>query len=496
MLTKLPLIILTALSLILSAGNVRPADQPWFSAVSDNSTTPEDFSVEFLPVAPYHVGDVLSIRVTYEGFDQVDGQDILLALATDPNSILATATFSQGSSQAVFYWVLDTSGAQPGWINFLFTVPEKDITWTEGIHLLPRPNNRASEWIVVNTTCCSIHTLTGTDAENDLQKIIEILEERSAQALAQFFPQGAPDENLEKDPLSIVLVPIVVGHGGFATHEAVMTYSHRNWAGISFESLAHHELVHVLDRQYNDQGPRPALFAEGIAVYLSGGHYREGDPLDRAAALLALDMYIPITEITDDFYAAQHEIGYMEAAALVAFLVDVWGWNTFIDFYFNLPEGETDTAIITSALQRQFSIDLVDLEKNFIAYLQNIEPDDRVKTDVRLTVEVYDMIRRYQTIAFPSAHFRTAWWPPIGRMRESGIVGDYAYREKAPFNIIIESLFLDIHAGFRTEDYKTIEENLAMIDQYLGLVESPEVPLSHYSIGWPLPKLPGTATRP
>jgi hypothetical protein len=111
---------------------------------------------------------------------------------------------------------------------------------------------------------------------------------------------------------------------------------------------------------------------EGLAVYLSGGHYQEGDPLQRAAALLALDLYLPITEIVDDFYAAQHEIGYMQAAALVAYLDQLWGWETFIDFYFNLPEGPSDAAIISGALETRFGLSLAELEANLIAYLQTL----------------------------------------------------------------------------------------------------------------------------
>lgn len=446
------------------------------------STTPENFKIELFPVAPYHVGDVLSIRVTFLGTEEISTMEISVSLMDDPGTELGTASFSRSSKQAVFYWILDTTVNNPGFLQFVFTVPEMGLTWTDGIHLLPTPDNRTSEWAVVHSACCTIHTLTGSDAENDIEKIMQILDERTEIAFSQFLPGQSSDRNTITDPFSIVLIPIVVGHGGFATHEAVMTYSERNWAGIEFEILAHHEIVHVIDRQINTEGPRPSLFVEGIAVYLSGGHYKEGDALQRAAALLELGMYIPITEIVNDFYAAQHEIGYMEAAALVAYLVEVWGWETFRDFYFNLPEGETDAAIISSALERQFSMNLGELESNFVAYLQNLTPDDQVKADVRLTVEVYDMIRRYQTIAFPSAHFRTAWWPPIDTMRQMGIVGDYAFREKSPFNIIVEGLFLSIHTEMKAGNYEKVEEYLSVINHYLTL------PTSHYAIGWPLLK--------
>jgi len=489
MITRMLFLIFTVLSLAVGPTTANLSQAP-------QETLSGEFEVEFYPVAPYHVGDVLSARVTYTGSDEIGGSEITIAPADQPDQIINKTTFSPFSRAATFFWFLDTQGADPGFIDFLFTHPQSGTSWTEGVHLLPDPGNRKAGWSIAHTPCCTLHYLTGTDAETDLLEISDILEERSALAIEQFAAAGVFDESPLEDTLPIVLIPIVVGHGGFATDEAVLTYSHWNWAGIEFDILAHHEIVHVIDRLVNTEGPRPSIFVEGLAVYLTGGHYREGDALQRAAALLALDMYLPITEIVNDFYAAQHEIGYMEAAALVAYLDEIWGWETFIDFYFNLPEGPSDDVIISSALEARFGIDLAELEENFIAYLETLEIDQAVKDDVRLTVETYDMLRRYQTLAIPSAHFRTAWWPPVRHMREAGIVGDYAYREKAPVNVIIEHHFLDAHDGLRSEDYTKVETSLGVIESILNQIESAGSFLSHYTIGWPIRTRPNTYRRP
>jgi len=496
MLTRMIFTVLTVLSLVLSAGEAALPAQPE-SRVGDllGQNSPQDFEVAIFPVAPYHTGDILSARVTYTGSGEIGGREISIALADEPGNVLDTQTFSQYSRQATFYWVLDTTGYEPGFFDFIFTMPESGERWTSGINLLPAPLGRESEWASVQTDCCIVNYLTGSDAAADILMVQEILETQTAEAIAQFFPGGMPEADPLEDPLELVLIPIVVGHGGFATDVAVMTYSARNWAGIDLMQLAHHEIVHVLDRQLND-GARPSLFAEGIAVYLSGGHYRPGDPLLRAAALLELELYIPITSFVNDFYNAQHEIGYMQGAALVAYLAETWGWETFLDFYFNLEEGENDLDTISSALQNQFDIDLADLEVEFINYLETLAPNDQVRSDVQLTIETYDMIRRYQTLAIPSAHFQSAWWPPVGRMIESGIVGDYAWREKSPFNVIVEDLFLEIHAGLDQGDLQLVENNLVILDQILDEVENKNTPLSHYAIGWPLHKLPANLLRP
>ncbi len=498
MLTKALLTLITVISMVLGGVSDPSITGKSVAKPALSQNQPAEFTVEFFPVAPYHVGDLISIRVTYRGSAEIGDSEIVLALAGEPSLILEKTTFLRFSKQAYFYWVLDTSQYSPGYIDFHFEVIGTDDTWTEGINLLPRPENRQFEWTSVQSSCCTIHYLTGTDAAEDIAEVKQILEARTDEALSQFFPQEVTTDALPEalaDPLELVLIPIVIGHGGFATDIAVMAYSDRNWAGIDLGILSHHEIVHVLDRHLNP-GPRPSILSEGLAVYLAGGHYRPGDPLERAAALLELGFYLPIVEITDDFYAAQHEIGYMEAAALVAYLEEIWGWEALIDFYFSLEEGENDSSEISSALQNRFGMDLAALEADFIDYLGNINPDQQVIDDVRLTVETYDMIRRYQRLLIPSAHFQSAWWPPIDQVIDDEIVGDYALREKAPLNIIIENLFLEIHSRFDAGDYQRVEENLQRIDQVLNAVEASGGSISHYAIGWPLPKIGGNPLRP
>jgi hypothetical protein len=447
-------------------------------------------------VAPYHVGDKISIRVTYTGTGNIEGKEIHIALSDQPETILATENFSRYDNQAEFYWILDTDSFQPGYIQFRFEIPEVNRSWQEGINLLPPKIGESQGWASVETSWCQIYFIEGTDAARDITQIQEIVEETVDETLNQFLPDGIPQENPLEDDINLVLVPAIIGHGGFATDMAVVTYTDRNWVGSSFETILHHELVHVLDRKLNNDGPRPSILSEGIAVYLSGGHYRDGDPLLRASALVSLGKYIPLETLADDFYNAQHEIAYMEGAALVAYLVEIWGWEDFLDFYFTLEEEGSDSATISSALENKTGMDLNQLENAFITYLDTLDPENAVISDVHLTIEVYDMIRRYQTALIPSAHFRTAWWPPIDRVLEMGITGDYDQREKAPLNILIENQLLDIQQAFSTQDYQRIEEHLDTIDAYLDIIEGSGKGPSHYHLGWPLPHRPQIINKP
>ncbi len=493
MLTRTIFILLTILSLVsppLEDQQTLPPTLPHQQSI------PDDFILEFYPVEPYHAEDVLSLRVTYTGQEDLGGKEIILSFAENPGVPLETTTFSHHDQRAIFYWFLNTEYFQPGFIRFRFTIPDLEETWTAGINLLPTPPDRGARWETVHTDCCTLHYISGTDAAQDIESLQAVVQQEVSSALTQFFPDGIPSDFALEHPLILNIVPIAVGHGGFASDEAVVTYSHRNWLGSNFATLIHHEIVHVLDRQLNDEGPRPRLLSEGLAVYLSGGHYQPEDIVSRGAALLQTDLYLPLTEIVDDFYAAQHEISYIEAGAFVTYMVQRWGWESYIDFYFTLPEGDSNTEIISTALEEKFGLDLATLESDFIAYLQRLESNDEGQADVQLTADLYNAIRRYQALAIPSAHFRTAWWPPIDQMRENGIVGDYAFREKSPSNIIIESLFQDVHQAREQGADAQAEAVLDQIHTYLDSIERAAGGHSHYTLGAPLPVQPSQKISP
>ena len=457
--------------------------------------TPDDFTVEFYPVAPFYVGDTISARVTYHGDADLKDVPISIALTSDLSNIVAETVFSS-YQEAIFLWFLNTGEQGTGFLDFLLDIPEIGVSFHAGVNLLAAKPGPEHAWKSAATSCCTIYYISGSDAARDIDQVTTILEEETASAIQQFFPDD-PNRTIPlEDRLTLTLVPQVVGQGGFATDEAVMTYSDRNWMGIQLPTVAHHEIVHVLDRELNGEGRGPSLLSEGLAVYLSGGHYRPSPLLEQAASLLVLDRYIPLTEIVNSFYNAQHETGYMEAGALVTYMVNRWGWDNYLDFYFNLQDAGDDAEVINNGLREKFGLDLQTLEADFIAFLGTLTPQEITLSDVRLTIDVYDTIRRYQSIAIPSANFLTAWWPPLDKMREEHIVGDYDSREKSPFNVIVENLFLDIHQAFQNQDYAVIEQELGEVNAILDAVSQPDVPLSHYSIGWPLPELHLELTTP
>src|SRR5512139_3831671 len=141
------------------------------------------------------------------------------------------------------------------------------------------------------------------------------------------------------ESIPIVWLPRVLGHGGFATNEIAISYLDRNYIAGDEATILHHEIIHILDSRLGGE-LRPTAFVEGLAVYLSGGHFKPEPILPRAAALLpatpecvswnqapppaftpvpakgcGIGAYIPLKTLLDNFYFEQHEIGYLEAAA-------------------------------------------------------------------------------------------------------------------------------------------------------------------------------------
>ena len=134
MIARTVVLILISMSLVYSPS--APDLIPGLNT-SDPLNQTMEFRVEFFPVAPYHIGDTLSARVTYTGLAEISGAEITLALTDQPDQVLGTTTFSSYNRQATFYWFLDTHEIEPGFLDFRFSVPARDLTWTQGVHLLP-----------------------------------------------------------------------------------------------------------------------------------------------------------------------------------------------------------------------------------------------------------------------------------------------------------------------------------------------------------------------
>jgi hypothetical protein len=455
--------ILLTLLLIFTACNflspIRPAEPP--TAVST-------FKVITHPDGPLYVGDLVSFEVLSTAETDLPNQAVRISLGDKVLGEKDIQPFGMGGRhEATFYWVWNTQGLEAGAFTLTFSLLPDESRWDETFSLLPaadvpspEPNAR---WESVYTDCCVINTISGTDAEKDLEALKVMVAAQAADVEARF---GVKIDG----KIPITFMPRVLGHGGFTSDGIYVSYLSQNYAGGATSQVTHHEMVHWLDGQ-QDNNLRPAILQEGLAVYLSDGHFKKEPILPRAAALLDLGWYIQLNQLADSFYLSQHEIGYVEAAALVSYLVSTYGWEEFNTFYRDIhsARGGSQAQALDSALQSRFEISLAQLENAFTAFLRQQKVDNVTRTDLRLTVAFYDTVRRYQRELDPSAYFLNAWLPNVPEMRLRGIVADLLRRPKSVIDRQIENRLIAADSSLRARNYTAAEADIRAVNVMLDL---------------------------
>jgi hypothetical protein len=452
---------------------VQPQVFPGAEALSNNGS--ESFTVFYEPSPYLAAGDIVSLEITAPERMDLSGQSVDLSVIYPYREQIGSAEFFESSDRPFrarlpFTW--DTSNLAPGTLILQFSIEQEALQWTEAVTLHPPlPEERQQGWASVQVDCCTIEYITGTRAQQDLDMLIESVEQQVRLA-SERMGTALPE------PVNVIFLPRVIGHGGFAGEELFISYPDVNYTNIDLEVVLHHEIIHRLDRELG--GPhRPAIFVEGVAVYLSGGHYKEEDLVARSAALLELDAYLALEGLANDFYPSQHESGYMQAGALVHYLVESYGWDAFSLFYRNIqppPDGR-DSSAIDIALQQVFGISFIELEERFVAYLQSQAVDPEEVTNVRLTLEFYDTLRLYQQRLDPAAYFRNVWLFPYQQNRERGIVTNWTRWPRYPHNQLIERQLESAGQDLLEGRYDRVEAKLAIVQTVLpGIPSLMELP--------------------
>jgi len=460
-----------------------PIPSPTLTVEPSPTSSPEPtFTVRFHPDYALYAGDQVSWEVIAPAQTDLSGQTVTVWVDGQAENLFGPLEFSpfgiQGRTQATFTWAWDTSGLEPGPYILTYSVEPLGYEWEETLFLQLRSDLLAPEpyarWGVAESNCCLVYYITGTEAERDLDRLLDQADEVTQAVMEQM------DTQLE-EPVNITLLPRVLGHGGFAGDGISISYLDRNYAGSYFEMVLHHEMVHMLDSRLGGE-LRPTILVEGLAVYLSGGHFKPEELLPRAAALLwlpgddsesGLGWYQELAPLVENFYPAQHEIGYLQAGALVDFMIRTWGWDAFVSFYRDIqphPSGSQVQAM-DAALQKHFQIGFDELEQMFLDELRRQPVTPEHIQDVRLTVAFYDSLRRYQQNLDPSAYFMTAWLLDSREMQERGIVADYVRRPMAPENILLEEMLVEAHRhlirGAYSEAELALEDLQAKLDEVL-----------------------------
>jgi len=409
--------------------------------------------------APEEGAPRLQLRIAIEKGDGREESEFAWEAPVLPHGI-------DGRRAAVFAWVWKTRGLRPGAYP-VDVIYQGRVLWQTQVALAPGEQRPWWEegvaWSHRTWPEAEAVVLTRTPAARDLALIRHVLTAiRRDLARLEGFPQT-------QDPAPVVLMPRLLGQGGFAGARLWVTYADRDATGTWFPVVARHEMVHWLDRQ-RAADYRALMLVEGLAVYLAGGHYKPEPLAPRAAALLLLDRYIPLTTLADgDFYGYQHEIAYLEAGALVEYMVQRWGWDAFAAFYWGMDPkaGDGPAVILDAGLRRHLGVDLETLAADFEAYLR-AQPDAAAWTeDVRLTVALYEALRRYQRQMDPSAYYGTAWLPDLTTMQTVGAVADAVRGPFSLAHVTAELLLQEAQIALDAKEYDRATRNLAAVNALL-----------------------------
>lgn len=490
---------------------VAPTDAPSPSpepspTILPDPTDASDLSLNYTDVVLYPVpliyaGDKVTFQLLPHVPDFIPVNEVNVAILVDGVQVAGGPLDRRnwnGQAEGVYEWAWDTAGLSGDHrievvLDPSDTIQAGDedplnntvaITTTVNIPTGQAARDVAAQWETLETNCCVIHVVSGTAAARDLGTLAPMMEEAVRQVSSRM--DVVPSQKLQ-----VYFIDRVVGQGGFAGTDMVVSYVDRRYAGGGLHELLVHEATHILDQQFAPR--RISFLAEGLAVWVSGGHYKAENIPARTAALVALGKegngYVPLADLINNFYPVQHEIGYLEAAGLVSWLIERGGWTTFKNFYSDVSADDAPTlaGAVDVNLQRHYGMTLAQAEADWLAGLGSAPVDPTVMDDLRTTIRYYNVARRYQELYDPTAHYLSAWLPHPTQVREFGNPADLTRRPEAEINVTLELMLSSADAALRAGDYarsnvildsvsNILANNGAIIDpmatSYLRIVQS------------------------
>lgn len=461
-----------------------PTGGPAHTVATDLALDAAD--IVLYPVPIVYAGDKVTFQLLPHVPETLNVNDVNAAIFVDGQQVAGGPLDRRnwnGQAEGVYEWAWDTTGlAGEHTIEIALDPSDAIQTGDEDA-----TNNRvtmtttvevasgqaaldvAATWQTTETNCCIVHVVSDTAAARDLATLLPQLEAAVNQAADRLTVQ--PSHKID-----VYLIDRIVGQGGFAGADMVVSYADRQYAGGGIYELLVHEAAHILDQQFAPR--RISFLAEGLAVWVSGGHYKPEDLTQRSAALVAMGRNVPLAQLIDDFYPVQHEIGYLEAAGFVTFLIDRAGWSTFKEFYSDVSadDGPTLSAAVDANLQRYYGITLAQAESDWLAGLKSNPPPPAAIEDLRTTIRYYDVARRYQALYDPTAHYLSAWLPHPTEVRQFGNPADLTRRPKTEMNVTLEVMLIAADTAMRGSDYvraNVILDSVGGILDHNGMIIDP-----------------------
>lgn len=428
---------------------------------------------------PAAIGDALSLDiepVLSQGYDA----PFTVTLALPDGRLFSSPVVPVGfdrQPRARFIWVWDTtglSGAQPITVTLL-TPPDipdgarDDNVLTFAVPLLDAamlpPPEPGARWATQTVEGVRLFYVTGSAAERDLSTLLALSQSAYADVAAHF-------DVTTTETVDVYVMDRIVGQGGYATSDWVaVSYTDRAYAPAEMTLLLRHELTHRLDSAWRCDG-MPSMLREGLAVMVAGGHYWPESLPRKAAALLQTDAYIPLEQLLNDFYRQQHEIGYLEAGALVAYIVEERGWQGIRTLCETFAASRANDAVrFARALEAVGLPSLPQLEQDWLRWLRVLHVTEAEVRVLEAEWLLMDTMRAYQRRYDPSANFLTGilFDPAMGAQR--GIAADFVRRPRNAQAVALELLLQMAQTALRAADPDQAEALLAVVGAAL---EAPE----------------------
>jgi len=446
------------------------------SSVGEMSISAED--VQVFPAPALFSGDRVTFMVQPDVPESIAVENVPVEIYVD-GTIVSASTLGwrnwAGSAQGIYEWVWDTVG-RAGMHEIRVVLDSQDMI-QEGdadpsdnettfsvrvgkVDGLPL-EERDATWISSEIDCCIVHAMTRTAAFRDFADLLSLTESAVSESSSRLneFPE---------EKINVYFIDRTLGQGGYAAKDLVIVYNDRPYISGQLYELIKHEVVHVIDRQFAPQ--RIELLAEGVAVWAAGGHYEAQDLQQRTAALLRLNGYVPLAELADDFYPAQHEIGYLEAGGFVDFLVERYGWPAVRAFYSetSAADGATQSAALDVNLQQSFGHSLAEIETAWLESLRALTVPDEEINNLRTTIRYFETARHYQQLYDKGAYFRTAWLPYPEEVLERGNAADFVRRPEDETNVLMESMLRSAYEAIADHGYERANVLLDSIERFLN----------------------------
>jgi|GEM_PF-7014007 len=188
----------------------------------------------------------------------------------------------------------------------------------------PENTDQSNTWLYVGSSHHMLYFRSGTDAERDIKILTEIHESAYQEITKRLLISDRPE----------VFSVYIYTKSNEKQIEGTVGNVYRREINVLYNEerkkvyAGYHEEVHAIINTH--WGDLSAVWAEGIATFLSSDHKRHYDWY--AAEILFSGQWRSLTQILDEeiFHALPGVDAYNQAASLIAFINEHFGWEKLV----------------------------------------------------------------------------------------------------------------------------------------------------------------------